>query len=193
MTSELPANVRPTPDRHGKIRYRFRRKGWKSAYLKGEPGSPEFHESYAEILREGPREPAPASPRRNVAPRSLDDLFIRMKTGSLKWRKKSDRTRRVQARIFERFFDRLDKKGRRYGERPVASVTAAWLERVFAGMADTPAAADGLRKNLSGLMRNDSSPLSQRLSDAQPPATANGVLRGPASAMPNLFRGGSAP
>lgn len=153
MTSELPANVRPTPDRHGKIRYRFRRKGWKSAYLKGEPGSPEFHESYAEILREGPREPAPASPRRNVAPRSLDDLFIRMKTGSLKWRKKSDRTRRVQARIFERFFDRLDKKGRRYGERPVASVTAAWLERVFAGMADTPAAADGLRKNLSGLMR----------------------------------------
>ena len=36
--------------------------------------------------------------------------------------------------------------GRRYGARPVASVSVAWLENVFAQMVETPAAANELRK-----------------------------------------------
>lgn len=151
MMSDLPPNVRPVSDRHGKIRYRFRRKGYASAYLAGEPGTAEFHRSYAAII-EGKRiEPQPVKSPRKVAPHSLDDLFARMKAGT-KWQKKAPQTQLVQSRILERFLDRRGKSGRRYGERPVADVTVAWLDRIFATMADTPAAANVLRKTLSGLM-----------------------------------------
>lgn len=43
---DLPPNVRPITDRHGTIRYRFRKVGFRSRYLTGEPGSPEFSRSY---------------------------------------------------------------------------------------------------------------------------------------------------
>ncbi len=72
--SDLPANVTAVPDRHGKIRYRFRRKGWKSAYLKGDPGSVEFHRSYADILAGGGAEAESAETVHPIAARSVDDL-----------------------------------------------------------------------------------------------------------------------
>lgn len=151
MMSDLPDNVRPTPDRHGKIRYRFRRKGWKSAYLTGEPGTAEFYKSYAAILDDGPIADTSITSPRKVAPRSLDDLVARLKT-TIKWQRKKARTQLVQGRILERFTDRVDGKGRRYGERPVANISVLWLEKILGQMHETPAAANVLRKNLSGLM-----------------------------------------
>lgn len=148
--SDLPANVRPVPDRHGKIRYRFRRKGWPSAYVKGEPGTAEFHRAYAEIIDRGPREPSPIRSLRHVAPLSIDDLIVRFKS-TLRWKKKGPVTMHKQSRTLERFTDRIDAKGRRYGERPVANVTVMWLENVFGQMAATPAAANELRKVLAGV------------------------------------------
>jgi len=151
MMSDLPKHVYAIEDRHGKTRYRFRRKGWKAPYLPGEPGSAEFHRAYAEILEGGPVAPQSATSPRKVTPRSLDDLVVRYKK-TLRWKKKGARTQHKQARILERFTDRVDNKGRRYGERPVTSVTVTWLETVFGNMADTPAAANELRKVLAGLM-----------------------------------------
>lgn len=149
MTSNLPANVRPMRDRHGKIRYRFRRKGWPSAYLPGEPGSAEFHAAYAAIIAAGPGEPVEVRTRHRINPRTLDDLHQRMKK-SPRWRRKKDSTRRVQSAIMERFLDRRgSKSGRRYGERLVADVTVGWLENVFGQMWQTPAAANVLRRILS--------------------------------------------
>jgi integrase len=150
MMSDLPANVRPVPDRHGKIRYRFRRKGWPNAYLKGEPGTAEFHRSYAEIIERGPSEAQAVKTVRPVTPRSIDDLIARFKA-TMRWKKKGAVTTHKQARTLERFTDRTDAKGRRYGERPVVSVSVTWLENVFGQMADTPAAANELRKVLAGL------------------------------------------
>lgn len=150
MMSDLPANVRPVRDRHGKIRYRFRRKGWKSAYLLGEPGTAEFHKAYAAIIEGGPAETTVLSPR-TFTPRSLDDLVCRFKK-TIRWKKKGERTQYKQARILERFTDRLDSKGRRYGERPVANVSVSWLDNVLGQMAGTPAAANELRKVLAGLL-----------------------------------------
>lgn len=149
--SDLPAHVCAVKDRHGKTRYRFRRKGWKSAYLKGDPGTAEFHEAYAAILKGGPLELVSAKSPRKVTPRSLDDLVAHMRT-TVRWRKKKARTQLVQGRILDRFVDTIDNKGRRYGERPVANVTVVWLEKILAKMHETPAAANVLRKNLSGLM-----------------------------------------
>jgi integrase len=151
MTSDLPPNVRPVKDRHDKIRYRFRRGGWASAYVAGEPGSVEFHRSYADIIAKGPMALAAVKSPRKVVPRSVDDLIARMKA-TPRWVRKAERTQLVQSRILERFADRKDQKGRRYGERPVSAITVGWLDRVFASMSDTPAAANVLRKVLSGLM-----------------------------------------
>lgn len=151
MMSDLPPNVTRFVDRHGKVRYRFRRKGWKSAFLKGEPGTPEFHRSYAEIVDRGEAEADVIQSTRAVTPRSIDDLIRRYKT-TVRWKRKGARTQRVQARILERFADKVSSSGKRYGERPVASITVAWLENVFGQMVDTPAAANELRKVLSGLL-----------------------------------------
>jgi hypothetical protein len=149
--SDLPPHVYAVADRHGKIRHRYVRKGWPSPYVKGEPGSAEFHRSYAEIVDAGPKDRAPVKSTRPVVPKSLDDLVARMKA-SPRWTRKKASTQKVQSSILERFTDRLDPKGRRYGERPVVNVTVGWLDNILAEMSQTPAAANVLRKVLSGLM-----------------------------------------
>lgn len=151
MTSDLPANVRPVKDRHGKTRYRFRRKGWNSAYLPGEPGTAAFHAAYAQILTDGALEPRAVQSPKGAVAKSLDDLFTRYK-GSPKWRNKGARTQLVQGRIIGRLLDRVDRQGRRYGGRPVESVTVAWLDKILGAMWETPAAANDLRKVMSGLL-----------------------------------------
>lgn len=151
MMSDLPPNVCAVTDRHGKVRYRFRRKGWRGGYLPGEPGTAEFHKAYAEILESGAIEPTGAQSPRKVAPRSLDDLFARLKR-TARWKKKAPRTQLVQGRSIQRFLDRQDGRGRRYGERPVDRVSVAWLDNILGQMWETPAAANVLRKNLSGLL-----------------------------------------
>lgn len=151
MMSDLPPNVCAVKDRHGKTRYRFRRKGWKSAYVPGEPGEEQFHRGYADILEGGPAKREPAAAPRKVEPRSLDDLFARMKY-TTRWRKKGSQTQLIQGRILERFMDRKGKSGKRYGDRPVANVTVAWLDNILSQMWETPAAANVLRKVLATLM-----------------------------------------
>lgn len=151
-TSNLPPHVYLVKDRHGKLRYRFVRKGWKSSYIKGDPRSAEFHRAYADILAKPLPAKAVASPS-GVVPKSLDDLFVKVKQGT-KWNDKKPRTQHVQSLVVERFLNKRDAKGRRYGERPVSRVTVVWLERVFADMAATPAQANVLRKILAGFMKH---------------------------------------
>lgn len=150
MSFSLPDNVRPVKDRHGKTRYRFRAKGYKSAYIKGKPGTKEFYASLAEAL-EGRAVAAPAKSPRKVEARSLDDLYRRMKQ-TTDWQGKKPATRLAQARVYERFLDRLASNGRRYGEKPTESVTVAWLNRIFSDMHETPGAANDLRKKLKVLL-----------------------------------------
>lgn len=147
----LPPNVTQLRDRHGKVRYRFRRKGWKSVYLPGEPGSAAFHRTLAQALEAGPIGPAPVASPTKPVPGTLDDLLARMK-GSPRWKQKAGDTQFQQARIYQRFLNRTDRRGRRYGARPVDSVTVGWLEKVLGDMADTPGAANNLRKRLAVLM-----------------------------------------
>lgn len=151
MTFKLPENVRPVPDRHGKIRYRFRKVGHKSAYIKGKPGTKEFYVSLAEALSRTTEPIAPVSPFK-PEPKTLDDLYRLMKQ-TPKWKKKSATTQHRQALVYERFLNRVAQSGARYGARRVENVTVAWLNNIFGSMADTPGAANDLRKKLSVLMR----------------------------------------
>lgn len=149
MTFKLPDNVRPVKDRHGKTRYRFRKVGHPSRYLKGKPGSKEFYASLAEAMKDK-KDVAPASPR-NVTPRSLDDLYRRMKR-SPRWKDKKPSTQLAQSRVYERFLDRVSAKGHRYGDRPVSTVTVGWLDAILGAMHETPGAANDLRKKLAVML-----------------------------------------
>lgn len=151
MMSNLPRHVNAVPDRHGKIRYRYRRKGWPSAYLPGQPGEAAFHAKLAEILSQGPLEAAVKS-RAVVEPYTLDDLLRRMKQSPM-WHDKSAATQHSQSLVYQRFMDRVSASGDRYGARPVENVTVGWLDKIFGGMVGTPGAANNLRKRLSGLMK----------------------------------------
>lgn len=151
MMSKLPAHVYAVKDRHGRTRYRFRRKGWPSPYIKGEPGEAAFHRRYAEIIEAGPFEPVSAVSQAKAIPRSLDDLYQRYRR-SPAWHDKKAHVQHTQALVYERFLNRVSASGKRYGERPVASVTVGWLDRIFGDMADRKGAANDLRKKLRVLL-----------------------------------------
>lgn len=151
--TDLPRNVRPEVDRHGRVRYRFRKAGYRSAQVPGEPGSPEMLEAVAAILREGKIEKSSVKSAQPVTPKSLDDLWRRYK-GSPHWAKNSARYQHVAGKVIQHFLDRLDGKGRRFGERPVERVTVGWLDNQFGAMADRPGAANDLRKKLKGLLNH---------------------------------------
>lgn len=149
--TDLPRNVRPEIDRHGKVRYRFRKTGYRSSMVPGPPGSPEMLEAVAAILRDGKLTQSTVESAKPIAPGSLDDLFRRYRA-SPHWTRNSARYQHVAAQVIERFLERIDKKGRRYGSRPVANVTVGWLDAKLAEMSDRPGAANDLRKKLKGLM-----------------------------------------
>ena len=152
MTTSLPPHVYAVRDRHGKVRHRYVRKGWKGRYLPGTPGDAAFHTAYADILAQGPMAKGSIKGAAKVTPRSLDDLFVKVKN-SVRWSRKKATTQQVQANAIERFLNRTgEKTGQRFGERPVSAVTVIWLDNKFGEMADTPAAANNLRKFLAVLM-----------------------------------------
>lgn len=151
--TDLPRNVRPEIDRHGKTRYRFRKTGYRSAMVPGPPGSPEMLEAVAALLREGKLPEIEVKSPTKPEPRSLDDLFCRYRA-SPHWTRNSARYQRVAAQVIDRFLNQIDSKGRRYGRRPVARVTVAWLDAKLGAMADRPGAANDLRKKLKGLLNH---------------------------------------
>ena len=52
----LPKYVSSFTDRHGKVRYRYRRKGRKGGYFVGSPGSEEFRAEYHAFENDTPHE-----------------------------------------------------------------------------------------------------------------------------------------
>lgn len=136
----LPDNVTEYKDRHGKPRYRFRKSGLPVYHFKSVPGTPEFMEELAEA-----RAGAPIS--RGCIKGSMDDLAIRM-FRSPKWLGMQPSSQYTYRRIIERYLDRTDRKGRRYGTYPARKATVSGLERHIAELKDTPASANNLRKAL---------------------------------------------
>ncbi len=137
-------NVTPVRDRHGKVRWRYRRKGVKGGYVHGEPGSPEWIEDYQRLAAE---QPTGAVSPRFTAPRSFDDLARRYR-GSPRWARMQPSSRYTFGRLIDRLLDKTDSKGNRFGARPVAAVTVASLDKMLGKMADTPGTANNMRKVL---------------------------------------------
>lgn len=130
-------------DRHGKQRYYLRIPGEVSVSLKGEPGSTEFMRAYNkaveayEAKQDGSRSTAAEGSMRDLAERYFE-------TG--RYKDKSERTRYVERKIFERFL-------LKHGDKKAASIHTRHLDAIFTEMAATPAAAMDLRKRLRNLFR----------------------------------------
>lgn len=136
----LPENVTQYHDRHGRARYRFRKKGCADHHFRAAPGTPEFLEElhHARAAR--------AAPRARFAAFSYDALVASF-YGSARWQAMKPSSRRTYGGIIERF-------RRKNGEKDVRRITTAAIDAKLARMAATPAAANNLRKALARLHRH---------------------------------------
>ena len=144
-----PKHVTPVKDRHGKKRYRYRRTGVKSCYIKHQPKSAEFWEEYDRLEMLGTAS-EPAEVLRTFTPRSMDDLAAKVKRAPA-WKRMKPQGQRTKASIIERLLDKKNEGGRRLGERQVGAVTVAMLDGILGKMSDTPGAADNFRKEMKRL------------------------------------------
>lgn len=146
----LPQWVSEFRDRHGKPRYRFRRKGFAQYLFKSEPGTADFLREYEECKRGIVAEPiAPGIARAKSG--SFDDL-VRRYYRSPDFLDPSERTREVYRGVIDRWRDTRGKNGRRYGDSMVRDLETRHIEAMMASMLPHRTAANMLRKRLSALM-----------------------------------------
>lgn len=125
-------------DRHGKMRYRFRRKGYAGGYFKAKPGTRAF-EAELKAFNAAPIDYA----AERIVPGTFHDLIARFYR-STHWRG-AESTKRTYRGIIERFREA-------HGHRLVRDLRYVHVDAILARMADTPAAANNLRKVLRRLM-----------------------------------------
>ena len=139
----LPQWVSEFRDRHGKPRYRFRRKGFRQYLFKNAPGTAGFLQEYDACKAGLAAEPIIPGIER-VKPGSFDELLNRYYR-SPDFLDPSDRTREVYRGVLERW-------RRKYGEALVRDLRASHVESMMAEMLPHRTAANMLRKRLSALM-----------------------------------------
>lgn len=129
--------VKAYKDRHGRMRYYYRREGFPSVALPGEPGDKVFAEAYAAA---GGKEPVQAKAER-IAPGSMSALIAQYYL-SPSYRELQDITKATYRNVLERFREA-------FGAVLVKDMTPARLEAVLDALADKPGARQGLRKVLN--------------------------------------------
>lgn len=147
----LPQWVSEYRDRHGKPRYRFRRKGFVAYGFKASPGTEAFRQEYAACL-DGTAAPAVDPGVDRAVPGSFDDLIARYYR-SPDFLDPSDRTRVVYRGVIERWRQLKPTNGRRYGEGMVRDLQPRHVEKMMADMLPHRTAANMLRKRLKALMQ----------------------------------------
>jgi integrase len=136
----LPDNVTEWKDRHGKKRYRFRKRGLPEYSFKHAPGSPEFLAEYHAAKNAEKPEVERFAPFTYDA---LCDSFYR----TPKWIDSRASTQATYRGIIERF-------RKTNGTKDVRKITTGNIEAKLFKMSATPAAANNLRKALAQLHRH---------------------------------------
>lgn len=140
----LPKWVSEYRDRHGKPRYRFRRKGYAQYLFKNPPGTEGFRNEYHDCLKgEAAAEISPGANR--AAQGTFDDLINRYYR-SPDFLDPSDRTREVYRGVIERW--RV-----KYGSAKVRDLEARHVENMMVELLPYRTAANMLRKRLRALMQ----------------------------------------
>lgn len=144
MTSIELQFVKQYADRHGKMRYYFRRPGFQSVTLPGPPGSEAFMQAYQEALQNA----APKTAGEDRAlPGSVDALIIAYRQ-SADWKRLGASTHRTYGNLLDNFRNRIGKNGRRYGEVPARGLLPRHAHLIVDSMGETPGAARSLIKRL---------------------------------------------
>lgn len=127
--------VKAYRDRHGRWRHYFRRPGYATVVLPGEPGSKVFSEAYEAAKAGGP---TPKIER--IKPGTFSALFADYYETS-KFGDLEESTKRTYRRALEKFRDA-------WGAVPVKDFTPAFCDDVMDALAGKPGARENLRKPL---------------------------------------------
>ena len=136
-----PKYVHGYIDCRGRPRWYLRRAGHKRVPLPGLPWSPEFMAAYEAAMGGGKIEPGKSKIDRG----SISDL-ITLYYQTAAFTRLSYATRQTYRGILERF-------GAEYGARPVARLEEQHITAILDKKADTPAAANNLRRMLRSIMK----------------------------------------
>jgi len=147
----LPEWVSEYRDRHGKPRYRYRRKGFATYAFKAAPGTEAFRQEYAACL-DGIAAPAIDPGADRALPGTFDDLIARYYR-SPDFLDPGERTRVVYRGVIERWRQQKPSSGKRYGEAMVRDLQARHVEKMMADMLPHRTSANMLRKRLKALMQ----------------------------------------
>lgn len=126
-------------DRHGKRRYRFRRRGYPTRYFQAAFGTKDFEREYAGCLE---AEPAPIGIER-MKPGSVSDVIARYYSDNA-FQDLRPATQTVYRGVLERFRDK-------FGDDPMRQFDAERIARLMVAMRAKPHAAARLRKLLAQL------------------------------------------
>lgn len=140
----LPKWVSEYRDRHGKLRYRFRRKGFKNYSFKAAPGSEGFRQEY-DLCKQGISSEKIAVGTDRVQPGTFDDLISRYYR-SPDFQDPGQRTQVVYRGVIERW-------RAKYGKAKVRDLQASHVAHMMAEMMPHRTAANMLRKRLRALMQ----------------------------------------
>ena len=147
MTLIRLPNVSSYPDRHGKgkRRYRFRKKGFKTVHLPGEPGSPEFNAALEKARADATPPKIAAIGARKIIPRSFNDLAVSF-YGSAQFAGYQPETKKTHRHIIERV-------RAAHGDMPASRMTKGDIDAMMARLAAKPASANKRLKTLKVLMK----------------------------------------
>lgn len=146
----LPKWVSEYRDRHGKLRYRFRRKGFAQFLFKNRPGTEGFRQEYEACISGMSVQPIiPGGDR--TRPGTFDDLLTRYYR-SPDFLNPGERTRVVYRGVLERWRATKGQNGLTYGELLVRDLRSKHVERMMTNMLPHRTAANMLRKRLLAVM-----------------------------------------
>ncbi|MBM3654789.1 MAG: integrase [Alphaproteobacteria bacterium] len=126
-------------DRHGKLRYYYRREGRPRVALSGLPGSPEFMAAYA--AASAAIDPPPAL---RGSPGTFSRLIAEYEQ-SVDFKRLKPSTQAVYRNMFDKF-------AAKHGHRLVGQMRREHVDQIIAQMAATPGAANSFLKRLKTLM-----------------------------------------
>lgn len=147
----LPPFVSWYTDRHGKRRYRFRRKGEAAVSLPGQPGSDTFQAAYAKALAgQLPVRQTP-SRRPRYQPRTLAAAWALVRS-SIEWKQLKPISQAQQAAVAERFLAMriAETEPETFGQMPFEGLRRAGIKKILARY-DRPHAAEAVLRLLRKL------------------------------------------
>lgn len=145
----LPPHVTAYTDRHGKTRYRFRRRGMPSRSLPGQPGEDRFAAAYEAALDGRPRRP---NQREKFQPKTLAAAWAEVRS-SIDWKQMKASTQYAQSGIAERFLRMPIAPGSTttFGQMPFAGLRRADVKRILARYGERQHAGEGVLRLLRKL------------------------------------------